>query len=251
VFAGDWAQLLCNGCYGWLLSVYNVKANADDAGAKTEVLAAGLVRLVPIDAARRYEELLVLRERRARTLQPRSLRLLATSTFVATQLEGTTSLDWSAAIIGLCKAVEVELVVRLIEPLRTVSQGSDLQVDLDDRDLGRVARYCSGQAATPPEIGVIHHFLQTAANSRHRQASSPLIGRLRAVVQRWPNSDWLFDVDGGLNVMAGLTSRFRNRAAHIDELTSEDYSAAVELVAGPEGMLWGLVWATTRKADSS
>ena len=45
VFAGDWAQLLCNGCYGWLLSVYNVKAHADDAGAKADILAAGLVRL--------------------------------------------------------------------------------------------------------------------------------------------------------------------------------------------------------------
>jgi hypothetical protein len=37
VFAESWAQLLCNGCYGWLLSVYNVKAHANDAGSKTEV----------------------------------------------------------------------------------------------------------------------------------------------------------------------------------------------------------------------
>jgi hypothetical protein len=248
VFAGDWAQLLCNGCYGWLLSVYNVKAQADDAGSKAEVLAAGLLRLVPVDAARRCEELVVLREGRARTLQPRSLRLLATSTFVATQLEGTTSLDWSAAVIGFCKAVEVELLARLVEPLRTAAQGSDLQVDVDDKDLGRVARYCSGRSATPPEIGAIRHFLHTAASSRRRQASSPLIGRLRTVVQRWPNSDWLFDVDGGLKAMAELTTRFRNRAAHTDELTPEDYSAGFELVAGPDGILWSLVWATTQKA---
>jgi hypothetical protein len=135
VFTGDWAQLLCNGCYGWLQSVYNVKANDDDAESKAEILAAGLVRLVPVDKARRCEELLILREDRARTLEPRSLRLLATSNYVATQLEGTTSLDWSAAIIGLCKAVEVELVARLIEPLRSAAQDSDLQVDIDDKDL--------------------------------------------------------------------------------------------------------------------
>ena len=249
VFAGDWAQLLCNGCYGWLLSVYNVKAHADEAGSKAEALAATLVRLVPVDAARRCEELLVLRESRARTLQPSSLRLLATSTFVATQLKGTTSLDWSAAIIGLCKAVEVELVARLIEPLRTASQNINLQVDIDDRDLERIARYCAGRTATPPEIGAIRHFLQTAANSRRRQASSPLIGELRAVVARWPNSDWLFDVDRGLKVMTELTTRFRNRAAHTDELTAEDYSAGEDLVAGPEGMLWSLVWATAQRRD--
>jgi hypothetical protein len=101
----------------------------------------------------------------------------------------------------------VELVARLIEPLRTASQNSDLQVDIDDMHLGRIARYCARRTVTPPEIGAIRHFLQTAASSKRRQASSPLIGRLRAVVVRWPNSDWLFDVDRGLRVMAELTMR--------------------------------------------
>jgi hypothetical protein len=149
----------------------------------------------------------------------------------------------------LCKAVEVELVARLIEPLRTASQNSDLQVDIDDMHLGRIARYCARRTVTPPEIGAIRHFLQTAASSKRRQASSPLIGRLRAVVVRWPNSDWLFDVDRGLRVMAELAMRFRNRAAHTDELTAEDYSAGEDLVAGPEGMLWSLVWATAQRRD--
>jgi hypothetical protein len=246
-FERSWSCLLCNGCYGLLLSIHGIQADDATPGVKANLLAEQLLRLVPVDQARRSEELLIVHERRALALGPRALRLLATSEFVARQLQHTTSLDWSAAIIGLCKAVEVEVVGRLVEPLRAACHGSDLQDDIHDQDLARVARYCAKRVVTPPELGAVRYLLETAANSRSRRASSVLLGQLKVIVRRWPDSDWLFDSSGALDAMRQLTTRFRNPAAHTAELAAEDYAAGFDLVAGPNGMLWKLVRATTSK----
>lgn len=57
-------------------------------------------------------------------------------------------LDWSPAVIMLCKAFEKETNVRLLIPLREKTCGRDLKADMSDEDLSRIARFCSaaGQA---------------------------------------------------------------------------------------------------------
>src|SRR5271166_3574973 len=46
VYDGDWSRTLCNGCYGRLLSIYEVQAGTESDNAKAERLAAQLVELV-------------------------------------------------------------------------------------------------------------------------------------------------------------------------------------------------------------
>ena len=133
---------------------------------------------------------------------------------------------------------------RLIEPLVLECRDADLDEDIQDTDLGRVARFCAGRTDKPPELGVIHHFLQTARHSRSRQDTSPLLHALRKLLRRWPDSDWLVQPDGALAALEQVTTRHRNRAVHTDELQQSDFDACHRLVLGEQGMLWALVRAT-------
>lgn len=239
------ARLLCNGCYGFLVSIYEIKAGEGSTTDKADRLTDQLVQLVSADERRQVEAALLKKEDQAANLDPSSLRMLATSEFVADGLAGKTEFDWSAAVIGLCKAVELEMVVRLVEPLRAACQGLDLRPEVSDKDLGRMAGYCAGKTK-PPELGAVRHTLQTLANSKHRVATSALAEGLRSLMATWPRSDWLLRPDGALKHLQDLTT-YRNSAAHIDELDDHDYRKCRELVVGNPGFLWHFVLATTSR----
>lgn len=64
------------------------------------------------------------------------------------------------------------------------------------------------------------------------------------MVANWPHSAWLCAGSGAVLALATLTTRFRNRAAHSDELSRIDYDEAKVFVIGPEGILWHLISAT-------
>ena len=244
VFRQDWHKLLCNGCYGRLLSLHDIRAESADDSKRADALAEQLLMFASADERRDAMELLRIRANRIDQLSDRSQRLLSTSEFVASHLANATGLDWSAAIVGICKAVEVELVKRLIEPLALECRYADLDRDIQDNDLRRIARFCAGRTDKAPELGVIHHFLQTARNSRHRQDTSPLLHALRQILRQWPDSDWLLESDGALVVLEQVTAQHRNRAVHTEALEESDFDACHQLVLGENGMLWELVRAT-------
>jgi hypothetical protein len=245
VLRQNWSHLLCNACYGRLLSIVEIRGGEGDDSAKSDALAERLLTLASEEEQRSAEAILAVRMDYARSLTPRTLKLLATSDFVANQLKSATDLDWSASVIGVCKAFELEVTVRVMDPLAHECEGRPLDTDVRDSDLGRVARYCAGRIEKPPELGVVQHFLDTAANSVTRQASSELLGALRSVTRRWPHSDWLLQRSGAQSGIATLLT-FRNRAAHTDELANEDYTTCSKLVLGPQGLLWHLLQATIR-----
>ena len=244
VFREDWNRLLCNGCYGRLLSIHRLRAGSADDSERADALAEQLLAFASEAEQREAMELLRIRSDQVDHLTERSQRLLATSEYVASHLANVTDLDWSAAVVGVCKAVEVELVERLIEPLALECRDADLQGDVQDRDLGRVARFCAGRTDKPPELGAIHHFLQTAHHSRSRQVTSSLLGALRRILRRWPGSAWLLEPNGALVALEQLAAEYRNRAVHTDELQQSDFDGCRNLVLGDEGMLWALVQAT-------
>jgi hypothetical protein len=243
VLREDWTHLLCNGCYGRLIAVHEIRSGTDTDESKANAIVAQLLELVTQDEKLQMEALLRLRHKRSSLLDARSLRMLATSTYVAEQLSNATDLDWSAAVIGLCKAFENELTLRLVEPLAQHCT-DDASGDLVDKDLGRIAAYCIGRTPKPPEIGVVTHFLQTAANSESRRETSPVLRALRDVLRHWPHSDWLLASDGAVASMTALTTEFRNRAAHSDLLKQDDYDACAHLVTGDNGLLWKLLSST-------
>jgi hypothetical protein len=141
----------------------------------------------------------------------------------------------------LCKAAEVEIVERLIKPLRQACRGVDLDGDVKDQDLGRVARYCAGRAEKAPELGAIAHLLETAVNSKRRIRTSPLLKALDKLLRGWPRPNWWVDANGAASALRVLATKFRNPAAHTDELSKADYEGCFEAVVGPGGLLWRVV----------
>ena len=248
----DWQRLLCNGCYGRLLSIYEIKAGTESDDDKAASLAALLLSLCDRDQSREAQRLFALSERRAQLLTESSLRFVATSEHLSRVLVSVSELDWSPTTIGLCKAFETEVVARIIAPLSQAVSGVALDSDIRDKDIGRVARYCADpSAAKPPELGTFAHFLRTALYSKTRRETSPLIRALFRLFASWPDSTWLTDLEGFYDAVARLTRDFRNRAAHTDVLLQSDYDSCRAFVIGPSGILWRLIHATEPKARNA
>lgn len=241
--AGDWNRLVCNGCYGNLLRFWEIKAGDLPEEERFAALLEALGKAVPAQAVEISREQLRDASRLFDNLSVEAQRMLATAHAVTVALRAATDLDWSAAVIGLCKAVEVETVRLLMEPLRREVQAQDLGPDLEDQHLARIARFCAGRAPAP-ELGGVTHFLRTAANSRKRAASSSVLRTMNAVLGRYPGGGRLTD-EGFLNSLGRLTREFRNPAAHDGLLTEDDFSRCVELVEGESGLLASLFVATS------
>jgi hypothetical protein len=188
VYGGDWSNRLCNGCYGRLLSVFEIKSGALADNYAAELLGDALLSAMAVDDQRKAEQLYRTSETRAERLTPEAVRFLATAEYVAAGLQAEPQLEWSPAVIGLCKAFETEVVHRILRPLADRGIGVDLEIDTADKDFGRVAVYCADPSRKPPELGVFAHFLQTAVNSQDRRGSSVLLGLFHNLAAEWTGS---------------------------------------------------------------
>jgi hypothetical protein len=244
VYRQDWSRRLCNGCYGRLLSIYEIKAGIAADDERADALAAALAGMVAGDDVRQAEMLFRASEERSARLSSEALRFVATAEYVAGRLEADPQLEWSPAVIGLCKAVEAELVGRVIKPLAELASREDLSTDRQDKDLGRVAAFCADPTRKPPELGAFAHFLQTATHSKQRRENSVLVRAFLRLLATWPGSQWLLQPNGLHAALSLLTAKFRNPAAHTDELGQHHYSACREHVIGSGGTLWKLLIAT-------
>ena len=241
VYGNDWSRRLCNGCYGRLVSLYDIKAGRAPVDEREDALASALLSIVAVDDQRKAEQLFTASEEWANLLSPETLRFVATAEHVAAQLDGDPQLEWSPAVIGLCKAVEAEVVGRVLRPLSARASREDLGADKRDKEIGRVAAFCADSNCKPPELGTFSHFLQTVIHSQQRRQSSALIGCFLKMTAEWTGSNWLLDPNGLHHALGELTGKFRNRAAHIDELGKQDYMNCRELVIGSKGILWSLL----------
>jgi hypothetical protein len=243
VHKGDWNKLLCNGCYGRLLSIHEIKAGTAPDDGRAEALANVLLSLVSKDTQDAGMTHLRVSERRADHLSERALRFLATSEAVSKSLTAEPGLDWSPAVIGLCKAVECEVQARLLVPLKSLLGGKALDTELKNKYLRRVAIFCSEPSAHPPELGPVRYFLREVAG-QDASAAGGLVTAFRRLILDWPGSDWLFAADGLPASLETLSGRFRNPAAHADELGPDAYAECRSLIIGDKGILWRLVIST-------
>lgn len=246
IYASDWSRRLCNGCYGHLLSLYEIKTGTNAHNKRAEELAVALNAAVAKEDQRHAERVFRASEKRAEYLSPETVRFVATAEHVARQLQTVPHLEWSLPVIGLCKAVESEVVNRILVPLANKAISADLSHDKKDKDIGRVATFCIDSKRKPPELGVIAHFLQTVIHSSQRRRTSPLIRIFLTLVGDWTDSNWLLDSMACHRSLTTLTTKFRNPAAHIEELGKEDYIACRNLVIGDNGIIWSLLVATER-----
>lgn len=177
-------------------------------------------------------------------LDPITRSFLKTADELASALERLPELDWSPAVIGLCKAFERETVHKILMPFRTKTAGCDLSVDLTDTGLNRIAKFC-GASAKPPELGTFAYFLKTAIHSRNRRDSSQLLKAFYDLLSQWPQSSWIVDQQGLVTCVERLTAEFRNRAAHIEPLGHDDFTACRSFVReSPEKIIVRLIVAT-------
>ena len=151
------------------------KSGTDRDDVRAQKLVRHLLSVVSSDEERKAAQMLRASEERASRLSPQALRFLATAQHLSETLRVGPDLEWSPAVIGLCKAVEVEIVRTFLKPLAQRSVGSDLSADTADKDMRRVAVYCNGSRPDPPEIGAFAHFLQTAIHSQKRRQDSVLL----------------------------------------------------------------------------
>ncbi|RED26088.1 hypothetical protein BJ123_12839 [Rhodopseudomonas thermotolerans] len=246
IYGDDWSRRLCNGCYGRLLSIYEVKGGRTPDDERTDALAAVLLGLVSKDEIIQAERLLRASENRAELLSPEAIRFIATSEHVSKHLASQPGLEWSPAVIGLCKSVELEAARLLLRPLAVQLAEANLAVDRADKDYGRVAAFCTDPTRRPPELGAIVHFLRTLANSKKRRQQSLLLQGFLKLVSNWPGSHWLLDESGLASFLNVLTTDYRNPAAHTTELGQADYARCRNLVLGADGGLWKLLVSTVR-----
>ena len=246
IYASDWSRRLCNGCYGRLLSLYEIKAGTNAQDKRAEELAVALLAAVAVEDQRQAERMFRASEKRAERLSPETVRFVATAEHVARQLQAVPHLEWSPPVIGLCKAVESEVVNRILVPLANKAIRADLSHDKNDKDIGRVAAFCIDSKRKPPELGVFARFLQTVIHSSQRRRTSPLIRIFLTLAGDWTDSNWLLDSMACHRSLTTLTTKFRNPAAHIEELGKEDYIACRNLVLGDQGIVWKLLVATER-----
>lgn len=246
IYNNDWNKRLCNGCYGRLLSIYDIKSGQIDIDEKVERLSSLLLKLFDDNKIREQSHRLFIRQNKTKLLSSSSLKFYATSECVAETLAKEFNLDWSAAIIGLCKAFEIEIIERFINPLKEFCSNIQItETDLKDKDFGRVASYCFGKTMKSPELGVISHFISTAVNSKARFEKSDFLKTgFKEFISKRPNSNWLIDKNCLVSAIDTLTHNYRNKAAHTDELEQIDYNNCREFVFGDKGIMWDLIVST-------
>lgn len=237
VYDGDWSRLLCNGCYGYLLSLYQIRAGTGADHVKANRLSDLLFSLASAAEIREAQHRLIISDARAKHLSPKALRFIATAEYVAKQIRPRAEIEWSPPIIGLCKAFEAEVVDRVILPLANRTSRLDLTVDKKDRDIGRVASFCADQRRPSPELGTIAHFLQTVANSRQRRSRSNTILAFLDLASNWQGSRWILEPRGLHDSTRKLTTKYRNKAAHLHEMSESDYDGCYDLLLGSNGAL--------------
>jgi len=253
LYNGDVSKTLCNGCYGRLLSIYDIKANSDSEAEKAELLGDLLLKTASADELKEAERLLNLRDEKSKYLSPLAIKFLATSEFLASALANEESLEWSPVVIGLCKAAEFEIVEKVVAPLSKACKNIDIEVDIADKDIGRVASYCANPSAKkPPELGSFAHFLQTTIFSESRKQTSPTIKAFYKLCENWVGATWILNRNGLHPLLMRITGEFRNPAAHTTELSQTDYKKCFDLINGPQGLLWQLIRSTesAKKASS-
>lgn len=169
---------------------------------------------------------------------------IKTSDDVASYLESAEDSDWSAAVILLCKAFERETIRKILIPLQRNATKYDLSGDLEDVEFKRIAKFFRS-SGTPPELGTLGRFLKTASHSVKRRNSSGLLRAFYEMVNNWPESNWIVDPLGLVPAIERLTTEFRNRAAHIEQLARVDFTTCRAYVReSPDKIIVRLIVAT-------
>lgn len=235
IYREDWDLKLCNGCYGRLISLYEIRSNSNPEEKKFSALDQTIRQIWSRYNSELSEIELDIGENSS--YESTTVKFLATAEYLKRTLPKGEFLEWSPAIICLCKAVENELIHKFIVPLKHIADKEKVASPNFDKRTQGLEKYLFGINDTPPEIGRVAFFLQLLAKSRGFRENSTTLELLKIFSEKRPLSSWFYAEDGISDSLTELVEKFRNNAAHISELTKEDYVECEKLTLMENGIL--------------
>ena len=235
IYRDDWNLKLCNGCYGCLISLYEIKSGMDPDEKRFLALDKSIANIW-----KHYNKKLSKIEKeisKKSHYEATTNKFLATAEFLKQTLPEGEFLEWSPAVICLCKAVENELINKFILPLKQIAITEKIIPKDYDKRTQRLEKYIFGLNGVPPEIGSIAFFSELIAKSQSFRNTSSTFVLIKFFSEKRPLSSWLYSENGAHLPLQELVGNFRNNAAHIKELTKKDYLDCEELTLGSDGVL--------------
>ena len=243
-------RIICNACYGCLLSLADIKAQDIEPWLKAEQIHNLTLKEVSAkEAAQAVEKEERRRKQYWKFLSPEARLFIGTAEYLYERMADRSDLDFSPAIIELVKSFETECISGFVEPLRAKAEEASLpesvvRVDCHDKDFGRMAKYVFGHDVKPPELGAIAHTLVTLMNSRKRIQQSKFLGILNTHVSLCRDREYFTDTNRFVAQVGQLTESYRNPAAHIGSMSKWSYEECKAMLMGASGAMWQLIAAT-------
>ncbi len=243
-------RVICNACYGRLLSLAEIKAQDVEPWLKAEQIHDLTLKEI---SAKEAAEAIEREERRRKQywkfLSEDARRFIGTAEYLYERMADRSDLDFSPAIIELVKSFEAECISKFVEPLKAQAAReplpeNDVRIECQDKDFGRLAKYVLGREVRPSELGVIAHALVTLINSRKRIVQSRFLQVLATYISHRRDSDYFTDPGRFVAHVHQLTESYRNPAAHISSMSKQSYEECKGALMGPGGALWQLIAAT-------
>jgi len=240
-------RIICNGCYGYLLSLAEIKTQDIEPWLKAEQIHNLTLKSVSAKAAAKAAESQAQRRKQYwKFLSIKATRFIGTAEYLYQQMVNRDDLDFSPLIIELVKSFEYECVSGFVEPIKTTSATEsitegEIQRDCQDKDLGRMARYVFGRAAKPPELGTIAHTLVTFIHSKKRSQESRFLKILNARISSCRDRKYFTDKGRFVAQVRELTQSYRNPAAHTGYMSRQSYQECEALLMDAGGALWQLI----------
>ena len=162
-------------------------------------------------------------------------------------------LDASAPAIQFSKCIETELEQKLLLPYREYFNSSeyksqDMQADLKDKDIVRMADFLRKPESKALEMGTFAYFLSVVINSKSRAETSLVIRSFKEFVQELEGADFLINTSF-TSTLNTIISKYRNGAAHTKALPMSDVNEFYHLLLGQnkDGLLHKLISALKKK----
>jgi hypothetical protein len=236
IYRDDWNLKLCNGCYGRLVSLYDIK-NSSDPDEKKFLELDQIIQ----DMWAQNKDKISKIELTIQDLNPgfekNTIKFLATAEFLAKKMPDDDYLEWSPAIICICKAVENELIHKFINPMQEIGMRKKINPDELDKRTQKFEKYIFGLNNTPPEIGSISFFTKLVSTSESYRKNSEAFKVLQVFCQKRPFSDWFYSEDGATSELTILVEDFRNKAAHLFDFNKADFEKCSSLTNSKDGVL--------------
>lgn len=236
IYRDDWSLKLCNGCYGRLISLYEIQ-NSSDPNEKKFLELDQIIKNIWSQFNQKISEIEFLISKSNPKFEKSTIKFLATAEFLEKNMPEGEYLEWSPAIICLCKAVESELIHKFINPMRELGSKEKINADELDKRTQKFEKYIFALNDTPPEIGSIAFFTKLISSSESYKKQSKALKIFKVYCQMRPFSDWLYSTDGAPIELNKLVEDFRNKAAHLSNFNKKDYEICLNLTNSQNGVL--------------